>query len=219
MQSYGQLMLDDIKLELIQQRKVRKCVEDQMEEGKHQFCEIHPSWTSGKDLSSYRKNEMTFFLKGNFQDIWQGYTSANLSDSWNGRKVSFGLLLRKFPGNIFYNHDPIMGVDTGQVYFLNLKIMLGICNLPVAFEIITLDQGKKILEFSYIEGNKSIGVQQVKFVDIGGERTEIIHTSYYKSDSHFRDKWLYPFFHKIIVNDFHRNMRRLLSLKKQNEKS
>lgn len=210
-------MLDDIKLELIQQRKIRKYVECQIEEGKHQFCDIHPSWSSGNDLSSYRKNEMTFFLKGNFQYIWQGYISANPSKSWNGRKISFGLLLQKIPGNIFYNHDPIMGADTGQVYFLNLKLMHGIFNVAVAFEIITLDTKKLIIEFSYIEGNKSFGVQQVKFIDIGGERTEIIHTSYFKSDSHFRDKWLYPFFHKIIINDFHRNMRRLLNLKKQPE--
>jgi hypothetical protein len=54
-------------------------------------------------------------------------------------------------------------------------------------------------------------------MDIGDERIEIIHVSYYKSDSHFRDKWIYPFFHRIIIKDFHRNMRRLLNLNKQNE--
>jgi hypothetical protein len=213
-QSYGQLTLDDINLALIQQRKIRKYVECQIEEGKHQFSDIHPSWNSGKDLSSYSKNEMIFFLKGNLQDIWQGYITANVSQSWNGRKISFGLLIRKFQKDIIYNHDPIIGVDTGQVYFLDLKLLLGIFNIPVAFQIITLDKQKKIIEFSYIEGNKSIGVQQVKFMDDGSELTEIIHTSYFRSDSHFRDKWIYPFFHKKIVNDFHRNMRQLLNLKK-----
>jgi hypothetical protein len=215
--SYGQLILDDIQLERIPQKKIRKYIECQIEEGKHQFYELHPSWHSGKDLSSYRKKEMTFFLKGSLQGIWHGYVSTNPSKSWDGRKTSFGVLLQKFPGNIYYNDDPIMGVDTGQIYFLNLKLMLGICNVPVAFEIITLDPEKKLIEFSYIEGNKSSGVQQVKFIDLGDDHTEIIHTSYYKSDSQFRDKWMYPFFHKRIINDFHRNMRRLLNLKKQNE--
>lgn len=210
-------MFDDIRLEQIQQRKIRKYLECQMEEGKHQFSEIHPSWTAGKDLSSYKKNEMAFFLKGNFQDIWLRYISGNFSKAWNDRKISFGLLLRKSPGNIYYNHDPITDLDTGQVYFLNLKLMLGIINIPVAFEIITLDAEKKIIEFSYIEGNKSIGVQRVKFINTGSERTEILHTSYYKSDSRFRDKWIYPYFHKRIINDFHRNMRRLLNLEKQDE--
>jgi hypothetical protein len=203
-------MLDDINLERIHQRKIRKYIECQIEEGKHQFDEIQPSWNSGKDLSSFRKKEMTFFLKGNLQDTWHGYISANPSKSWNGRKITFGLLLLKSPCTIFYDHDPIDGVDLGQVYFLKLKLLLGIYNIPVAFEIIRVDEEEKIIEFSYLEGNKSIGVQQVKFIDIGDDRTEILHTSYYKSDSHFRDKWMYPHFHKIIINAFHRNMRKLL---------
>jgi hypothetical protein len=110
-------MLDDIELGQIQQKKIRKYIECQINEGKHQFNDLHPSWTCGKDLSSYRKKEMTFFLKGSLQIIWQGYISANPSKSWNGRKTSYGVLLRKFPSNIYYSHDSAMGVDTGQVYF------------------------------------------------------------------------------------------------------
>jgi hypothetical protein len=215
--SFGQLMLDDIDLDRIDQRTVRKYIECQLDEGKHDFDEIKPSWSSGKDLSSFRKKEMTFFLDGNFTDIWQGYVSANPSLSWNGRKVAFGLLLLRFPSGIFYDHDPINGVDLGQIYFLKLRLLYGFYGLPVAFEIIRVDEDEKIIEFSYIEGNKSIGVQQIKFLDLGADHTEIIHTSYYKSDSRFRDKWMYPHFHKIIVTDFHRNMRKLLNLKKQGE--
>jgi hypothetical protein len=212
MQSYGQLKLDDIKTEQIQQRKIRKFIKNNIQKNKHQFNEIHPSWNRGEDLSLYRKNEMIFYLNSNVQDVWQGYLSTNPSNSWNGRKISLGLLLQKFPGKIYYQNDQIIGIDTGQVYFLNLKLLLGIINIPVAFEIITIDPVEKVLEFSYLEGNKSSGVQQVKFIDINGERTEIKHISYYKSDSPFRDKYIYPFFHKKIINDFHQNMKRLLNL-------
>jgi hypothetical protein len=208
-------MLDDISLGRIQQRKIREYIEHQVEEGKHNFSEIHSSWNRGVDLSVYRKKELTYFLNGRLQDIWQGYLSANPSKSWNDRRISFGLLLQKFPINIFYNQDSIAGIDTGQIYFLNLKLMQGICNIPVAFEIITINPEEKIIEFSYLEGNKSQGVQQIKFIDSDDERIMIIHRSYFKSDSHFRDKLIYPFFHKKIVNGFHRNMRRLLNLDKQ----
>jgi hypothetical protein len=212
--SYGQLKLEDIKMEQIQQKKIRKYIACQIAENKHQFSDIRPSWDIGKDLSSYRNNEIIFFLNGNSEDIWKGYLSANPSKSWNGKNISFGLLLQKVPCNIFYNNDPIMKVDTGQIYFLNLKLLFGILNLPVAFEIIKIDSTEKVLEFSYIEGNKSSGVQKIKFLDIGSERTKIMHVSYYKSDSHFRDKWIYPPLHRMIVNDFHRNMRILLNLQK-----
>jgi len=217
-QSYAQLMLDDVNMEMIHQKTIRKYIAAQIKENKHQFTEIQPSWNIGKDLSLYSKNEMTFFLKGNFKDIWKGYLSENPSNSWNGRKVSFGVLLQKFPNNIFYNHDQITGINTGQVYFLNLKLLKGIYNIPVAFEIIVVDTVENVIEFSYIKGNKSSGVQQIKFLDMGNDRTQILHTSYFKSDSHFRDRRIYPFFHKKIVNDFHRNMRRLLNLEKLNNK-
>ncbi len=207
-------MLDDINPELIKQKAVRKYISGQIDENKHQFSEIQPSWTGDCDLSLYSKNEMSFLLNGNSVDIWQGYMSENPSNSWNGRKVSFGVLLQKFPNNIFYNHDPISGINKGQVYFLNLKIMMGVFNVPVAFEIVTVDSTQQVLEFSYIKGNKSSGMQQVKFLDLGNNHTLIMHTSYFKSDSHFRDKRLYPFFHKKIVKDFHRNMRNLLNLEK-----
>ena len=211
--AYGQLSFDDVKMEKIHQRKIRRYIEGCIEGSRHQFAEIHPSWKRGKDLSLYSKNEMAFCLKGKLQDVWQGYVSANPSKSWNGQKVSFGLLVQKFPGTIYYSNDSIMGVDTGQVYFLNLKLLLGIYKLPVAFEMITVDADAKVIEFSYIEGNISSGVQQIKFSDIGGNRTLIVHSSYFKSKSKFRDKNLYPFFHEKIVGDFHRNMRKLLHLK------
>ena len=213
-QAFGQLILDDINPELIKQKTVRKYIVNQLDENKHEFAEIQPSWTSNTDLSLYSKNEMSFLLNGNFKDIWLGYMSENPSNSWNGRKVSFGVLLQKFPNDIFYNNDPISGIKYGQVYFLNLKILMGIWNIPVAFEIVTVDTTQKVLEFSYIKGNKSSGMQQIKFLDIGEGQTKIMHVSYFKSDSHFRDKWIYPFFHKKIVRDFHRNMRHLLNLEK-----
>lgn len=211
--AYGQLSFDDVKMEKIHQRKIRKYIEACIEGSSHRFAEIHPSWKRGKDLSLYSKNEMVFCVKGKLQDVWQGYVTANPSKSWNGNKVSFGLLVQKFPGTIYYNNDSIMGVDTGQVYFLNLKLLLGLYKVPVAFEMITVNENEKLIEFSYIEGNISSGVQQIKFMDIGGNRTLIVHSSYFKSKSKFRDKNLYPFFHEKIVYDFHRNMRKLLHLK------
>jgi len=210
--SYAQQRLDGIEFERIPQRTVRKYIARQIEEGKFHFDDIHPSCTKGQDLSSFREKVMTFFLDGNLQDIWQGYTSANPTLSWNGRTISFGVLLWKYPGQVFYDHDQILGVDTGQVYYLNLNLLMGVFNLPVAFEMITVNPIDKIIEFSYLDGNKSVGVQQVRFIDFGDDQTEIIHTSYYKSGSYIRDKFMYPYFHKRIVKDFHHNMQKLLNL-------
>ena len=209
-QLYGQFTLDDIKLEQIEHKTIRKYVERQIEEGKHQFYDIRPSWNKGDDLLLYNKNEMTFFLNASLQNVWQGYLSIDPSKFWNNRSMSKGLMLQKFPTKIFYNKDSSAYIDTGQVYFLNLKLLSGIYNIAVAFEIITIDISEMVIEFSYVEGNQSLGVQQIKFIAVDDNSTKIIHTSYFKSNSHFRNKWLYPIFHKKVTKDFHKNIRGLL---------
>lgn len=215
-QLHGQCSLDDIKLEQIEHKTIRKYVERQIEEGKHQFYDIQPSYIRGDDLSLYNKNEKTFFLNARLQDVWQSYLSIDPSKLWNNRTTSKGLMLQKFPAKIFYNKDSLATTDTGQVYFLNLKILSGIYNLAVGFEIITIDNLEMLIEFSYVEGNRSLGVQQIKFIAVDDNSTKIIHSTYFKSDSHFRDKWLYPFFHEKITKDFHKNVSRLLILGKSN---
>jgi len=208
--SFGQLRLDDIKLTRIEHKKIREYIAGQIKSGKHQFSEIHTSWKKGKELTPYSRYDMTFSLNGSLQNIWKGYLSADPSKLWNGRNISFGLLLQRSPNRIFYIHDSIRGIDTGQIYFLNLKVLLGLVALPVAFEIITIDGTEKEIDFSYLEDNKSVGVQKIRFREVDGCHTEILHTSYFKSDSRFRDKWLYPIFHKKLVNEFHGNMKKLI---------
>ena len=50
-QLFGQCTLEDIHFEKIEHKTVRKYVEHQIEEGKHQIDDIHPSWNKGDDLS------------------------------------------------------------------------------------------------------------------------------------------------------------------------
>lgn len=207
---YGQCTFDDINLEQIEHKTIRKYVERQIEEGKHQFYDIQPSWNSGDDLSIYNKTEATFFLNASLQDVWQGYLSIDPSKLWNNRNMSKGLMLQKHPAKIFYNEDSSAYIETEQVYFLNLKLLSGIYNIAVAFEIISIDTVERVIAFSYVKGNQSLGVQQIKFITVDDNSTKIIHTSYFKSNSHFRDTWLYPLFHKKITKNFHKNIRRLL---------
>ena len=209
-QLHGQSTLDDIKLEQIEQKTIRKYVEHQIEEGRHQLYDIQPSWNRGDDLSLYNKNEITFLLDASLQDVWQSYLSIDPSKLWDNRSMSKGLMLQKSPAKIFYYEDSSAYINTGQVYFLNLRLLSGIYNVAVAFEIITIDNLEMVIEFSYVEGNQSLGVQQIKFIPTDDNSTKIIHTSYFKSNSNFRDKWLYPIFHKKVTKDFHENIKKIL---------
>jgi hypothetical protein len=88
--------------------------------------------------------------------------------------------------------------------------MKGLFNIPVAFEIITIDQKKQIMEISYIDNNKSLGKQTIQFFDNGDGSTKIVHLSYFKSESAFRDSFLYPHFHNKFIREFHGNMKQLI---------
>jgi hypothetical protein len=124
--------------------------------------------------------------------------------------VSLGLLFSKKEKRIFYRDDNISEIDTGMVVYLNLRLMSGLINVATAFEIITIDKENKIIEFSYVSGNSSLGIQKLQFFETPKGKTEIIHTSYYRSNNIAKNYLLYPYFHTRTTNEFHRNIKKMM---------
>ena len=87
---------------------------------------------------------------------------------------------------------------------MKLKI-IRFLKIPVNFEITQLSKEHKIIEFTYGANNKSKGRQTLNFIEMDNY-TLIVHQSYFKSDSKFRDKRLYPKFHERCLNEFHKNI-------------
>ncbi len=199
-----------IDLDLISKKKVRQFIVDQHIDSLNTFTGIEPSWHLGDDINSYNVHEKTFVAKGQLEEVWECYKNANPVDSWDGHIIDFGLLISKYSSTFLYaSQGTFSEIDTGQVYFLNLRLLKGIYNLPVAFEIINIDSVNRVMEFSYIEGNITQGKQTLQFSEDENHTTQIVHRSYFKSSSKFRDR-IYPTLHKKVINDFHRNMRHIL---------
>jgi len=172
------------------------------------YSSIHASWKKDNHESDYNTVIKTFYLKSPLSDVWGYYTHSNPVRMWDGECVRFGLMISKYSNSVFYKDNSSFPlIDTGQVFFLGLRLMNGLINVPVAFEMINIDQDQKIVEFSYLDDNKSLGKQTIQFFDNGNGRTKIIHTSYFKSGSSFRDKVFYPYFHKRLIKEFHGNMK------------
>lgn len=211
MQTAVSQVLRRINLEEIPQRKVRNYISTRSIDKMQDYYSIQPSWKREIDASGFKTVEKTFFLKYDLSDVWEFYRHASTFKMWNGRSIGFGLLITKCSKIITYAKSiSCPSVDTGQIYFLNIKLFKGIFNIPVAFQIINIDQLNRMVEFSYIDKNKSMGKQTIQFFDDGIGRTRIVHKSYFKSHSAFRDAWLYPYFHKKFIREFHRNMNRLI---------
>jgi hypothetical protein len=109
---------------------------------------------------------------------------------------------------MYGNEHDFTRIDTGQVFYINLRILGGLYNLAVGLEIINIDPVNKSITYSYVKGGKSRGEQTIHFIPTIKGYTEIIHQTAFKSDSYLRDRYLYPYFHKIAINEFHRNMKK-----------
>lgn len=200
-----------ISLEKIPQKKVRRYIEKRSINKMDDFSAIHSSWNNNTDESAFNINEKIFNLKYKLSKVWGCYTHADPLTNWGGRKIRFGLLISKPSNSVTYKSNPTQTeIDTGQVYFLNLRIIKGLVNVPVAFEITRIDYSSQLIEFSYLDNNKSQGRQTIQFFNNPDGNTRIVHRSYFKSYSRFRDNILYPYFHKRFINEFHRNMKKLV---------
>jgi hypothetical protein len=201
---------NDIDLCQIQQKKVREMVAALQNEKNTGLYELEPTCKPGQILEGYRELESSYRIKGDMLQVWECYTSTSPAKSWNGRTVSFGLLISKYRNTLLYrNEDLYTGVDTGQVIYVNLRIMRGLYNLAVGFEIISVDPVNRSITFSYLKGGKSRGRQTIYFKPADNGYTDILHHTSFKSNSYLRDHFIYPHFHKILINEFHRNMRNI----------
>lgn len=204
---FGQISIEEIDMSKIPQRKIRSYLTMQQERNITYFSDFRASCYSGMNLKDFYSMVNIYLVKMNPDSLWNLYKNTSVSESWNGKKISFGLLYSKQQNDICYRDERFeSGVDTGQVFFVNLKLLKGMLNLPVGIEVVDVDCSQKSITFSYLEGNKSQGEQIIKLFRTQEGYTRIVHISNFRSDSRFRDKRLYPFFHTRVINDFHRNM-------------
>ena len=204
-----------INLSEIHQRKVRNYIVSESIDKMDDYSSIHASWKKNIDKSRFNLIEKSFFLDYDLSDVWDFYRHANMLEMWNGKSVRFGVLISKGTNTVINSYNSSFHeIDTGDVYFLNLKLLKGLLNVEVAFEIITIDLKQRIMEFSYIDNNKSLGKQSIQFFDNGAGKTKIVHLSYFKSKSSVRDDLFYPYFHKKFIREFHKNMSSLIKMRR-----
>jgi len=202
----AQFCLEETDFQQVSQRKIRFYIANQIQNNVLFISDIKPSIQKGQDISSYWMHEKTFQVHETLTKTWEKYATVDLRKIWSKKPVTFGLLLSKNENKAIYKNDPFEGVEVGHVYYLNLQFLRGVYNLAVAFEILTIDENTKTIEFSYINDGVAKGLQTIQFIESETGETEIIHQSFFKSESNFRDRFLYPFFHKRFINNFHHSV-------------
>lgn len=166
---------------------------------------LRPECSIASD-SSFHFISKSFVIKADLNTVWKAYKTISPEDAWSGSLVSFGFLYSKITGKLTYNTDQYEGMQVGQIVFINLHFLDRLFSLPVAHEITEVNDQEKYMRMCYLQNGKSQGSQFIHFYSTPEGYTKIVHNTYYKSDSPFRDKHLYPPLHNMFISEFHNNV-------------
>jgi hypothetical protein len=208
--SFCQPVTKTLDLSRIKQKKICHLMAKQYsKDNMLMIGSLKPTYHKGQKLDGYRKVESAYYVRESLKEVWNQYLITSPAEAWQGHMVSFGLLVSKSYGKIMYADEPLFShIDTGQVFFINLKLMKGLYNLAEGLEIVNIDSINRSITFSYLQGGKSHGEQTLFFIPTRRGHTNIIHQTAFLSGSFMRDRYLYPYFHRIAINEFHRSMRK-----------
>lgn len=206
----AQFLLKDVDFKTIHQKSIKRYIEDQERKNIVCFDELMASCNVEKDMSGFSKHVAIYTIPDTITKVWKAYKKANPYKTWRGRFISFGLMYSRDDDNVRYKNFKFSGIKKGQIMYVNLRFFKGMYNLATAFEVVEVDDNKKIIQFSYIDGGKAKGVQTMKFESTPEGYTKITHFTEYKSDSHIRDKYIYGHFHKKCIDQYHDNVKKLV---------
>lgn len=199
--------LDDIPY-----RKVRSYLLNQQSEGSvTHFSQLKPTCEEPTiDSNQYSLYSKTYVVKQRMADVWNTYLKASPTESWKTRKSAVGLVYDLSSDSLIYAKERLDGTQTGQVMYLHLKVLKGLYRLATALEVTDIKEDGNTIEISYVDHGVNEGKQWITMRETADGHTVVKHTSMIRSDSKFRDRYLYPFFHNKLINAFHRNMKRLV---------
>jgi hypothetical protein len=164
-----------------------------------------PSKTNDEAKKDYLKHEKIYIINKPLKEVWNTYSCFNAKEAWKTKRSNY---IMSYDTDVhvydFMSNETYDTLKVGKTYLLQLRLM-SVVKMPVVFQISKIDDEEKTIEFTYMEENKSNGFQTLLFSEIDG-KTQIIHTSYYKSGKKLRDKKLYPHFHELASDDFHKKL-------------
>lgn len=132
--------------------------------------------------------------------VIQAIATSQPKDLWAGTS-EYQLTYDRTTKKIYTRADNHPPIAVGMVFILSLKLA-PLVYIPVAFEIVDLDPQTGHFAFSYVLQNKSQGIQMLAFKDTANG-SHVLHETRFKSDSEFRDKNFYIYFHEKLLKEFY----------------
>jgi len=204
--TFAQTSCDSIDLKRIHHKAVRNLVLKERVKTRKDFQSITTACYQAEDSVSYCMNRTTYIVKAHIGKVWEKYANVTPLKAWSGRTIKFGFLFSKPANRFIYAENANEPIQVGNIIYVNLRLLKGIKNLGVAFEITRLDADSKTICLCYLQDGVSVGSQEIESTEMQNGNTLITHVSHYRSHSAFRDRELYPHFHEKFVGEFHQNI-------------
>ncbi len=168
---------------------------------------FEPSINDKTELNDFSFHEKYYRVNFPIDMVWDTYVNTKSNECWSGPLTVYK---KSYLNSLFHNFKEINhpSFDEGCIYLVKLKLFLFI-KITVIFQLTKLNPSEKIIEMTYGLDNTSHGKQTIQFI-ADGDKTLIKHTTYFKSKSKFRDKYLYPKFHLKYIDEFHANIQKKL---------
>ncbi|MFT5885456.1 MAG: hypothetical protein ACI9IP_001916 [Arcticibacterium sp.] len=165
------------------------------------------------EYGDFHLHQKAYEFNYSLKDTWEAYKNIPPKTAWSGSNLMFSFTYDSQPGKISYSEDHYEGMKENQLVFIVIKLLFGFFKLAVTHFVHTISEDEKKVKLCYVEGGKSSGSQYLYFEKLAADKTKVIHHTYYKSESNFRDKWLYPPLHGMIISQFHNNVKKYLAAK------
>jgi hypothetical protein len=209
---HTQTKLSDIDTSRIKQKCIRTFLRSQMDSGIVYFEDFRPSVTEQTDSSKFNSYVSHFHLKESLSIACSGYQTTHPAQIWHGKVISYGFIYSPKSKHIIFAEDSYQGIETGQLFFLEMNILCGIIRFPICFEVTKVDSVKHEYSFSYVDSGPSKGSQTIRLEQNSNTETNIIHRSIHQTRHYIRDRTFYPIYHRKAISELHRNIKRNLAI-------
>lgn len=210
MQSSKIFSKDQIDLSKIRHKAVKKFIHTKGLLQLSSFADLIHSCSGKVDITNYNRHLKTFSFNETIEKVWNAYKTIGPEETCTGSMLGFGLQYSRRNHIVTYHEDDHGTIEVGQIIILNLNLLWNVACLAVGHEITEVNEDEKFIKMCYLEGGASKGYQFIRLREMPDGTTEVAHETFYKSNSDFRDKRLYPLLHGRIVTEFHRNVEKRL---------
>jgi hypothetical protein len=204
----GLSQIEQIDFSRIDKPQVRKLLADKGLTSLTTLSKLKSLPYDATSSRKFNKHYIEFVIHADRTSVWETYKTISPQQTWNGNMVSFGIMYSRTKNCVTYAGDDYMGLESGQLLFLNLNLFAGFINLAVGHEVVDVDDANTCVTICYLEHGASVGTQKFWLEEVSGNTTKIIHETWYTSGSWLRDNVLYPGFHAKAITEFHTNVKR-----------